>query len=65
MLKTRVFDARMLIAQRQKKLSFYMQSLGEEAIAWPTRWRWPGRHVFPHLPPAKPADGATRCRWSG
>ncbi|MDN3921815.1 3-methyl-2-oxobutanoate dehydrogenase (2-methylpropanoyl-transferring) subunit alpha [Roseateles violae] len=33
MLKTRVFDARMLIAQRQKKLSFYMQSLGEEAIA--------------------------------
>jgi 2-oxoisovalerate dehydrogenase E1 component alpha subunit len=32
MLKTRVFDARMLIAQRQKKISFYMQSLGEEAI---------------------------------
>lgn len=32
MLKTRVFDARMQIAQRQKKISFYMQSLGEEAI---------------------------------
>jgi 2-oxoisovalerate dehydrogenase E1 component alpha subunit len=32
MLKTRNFDARMLIAQRQKKISFYMQSLGEEAI---------------------------------
>jgi 2-oxoisovalerate dehydrogenase E1 component alpha subunit len=32
MMKTRVFDSRMLIAQRQKKLSFYMQSLGEEAI---------------------------------
>ena len=32
MLKTRVFDARMLVAQRQKKISFYMQSLGEEAI---------------------------------
>ena len=32
MMKTRIFDARMLIAQRQKKLSFYMQSLGEEAI---------------------------------
>jgi 2-oxoisovalerate dehydrogenase E1 component alpha subunit len=32
MLRTRVFDARMLVAQRQKKLSFYMQSLGEEAI---------------------------------
>jgi len=33
MLTTRIFDARMLTAQRQKKLSFYMQSLGEEAIA--------------------------------
>ncbi|HEY6510547.1 MAG TPA: 3-methyl-2-oxobutanoate dehydrogenase (2-methylpropanoyl-transferring) subunit alpha [Burkholderiaceae bacterium] len=33
MLKTRCFDARMLIAQRQKKISFYMQCLGEEAIA--------------------------------
>jgi 2-oxoisovalerate dehydrogenase E1 component alpha subunit len=32
MLKTRIFDARMLIAQRQKKMSFYMQCLGEEAI---------------------------------
>ncbi len=32
MLKTRAFDARMLIAQRQKKMSFYMQCLGEEAI---------------------------------
>ncbi|MBL0421975.1 3-methyl-2-oxobutanoate dehydrogenase (2-methylpropanoyl-transferring) subunit alpha [Ramlibacter sp. AW1] len=33
MMRTRVFDARMLIAQRQKKISFYMQCLGEEAIA--------------------------------
>jgi len=33
MLRTRAFDARMLIAQRQKKISFYMQALGEEAIA--------------------------------
>ena len=32
MLRTRVFDARMLIVQRQKKISFYIQSLGEEAI---------------------------------
>jgi Pyruvate/2-oxoglutarate dehydrogenase complex, dehydrogenase (E1) component, eukaryotic type, alpha subunit len=32
MIKTRLFDARMLIAQRQKKISFYMQCLGEEAI---------------------------------
>jgi len=33
MVKTRLSDARMQIAQRQKKLSFYMQCLGEEAIA--------------------------------
>jgi len=33
MMKTRIFDGRMLIAQRQKKISFYMQCLGEEAIA--------------------------------
>jgi 2-oxoisovalerate dehydrogenase E1 component alpha subunit len=33
MLRTRIFDARMLVAQRQKKLSFYMQCLGEEAIS--------------------------------
>jgi len=32
MLKTRAFDARMVIAQRQKKTSFYMQCLGEEAV---------------------------------
>jgi 2-oxoisovalerate dehydrogenase E1 component alpha subunit len=33
MMKTRSFDTRMQIAQRQKKISFYMQCLGEEAIA--------------------------------
>lgn len=33
MIKTRIFDARMVIAQRQKKTSFYMQCLGEEAIS--------------------------------
>ncbi|HEY1228866.1 MAG TPA: 3-methyl-2-oxobutanoate dehydrogenase (2-methylpropanoyl-transferring) subunit alpha, partial [Ramlibacter sp.] len=33
MMKTRIFDARMLVVQRQRKISFYMQSLGEEAIA--------------------------------
>ena len=32
MMKTRIFDARMVLAQRQKKMSFYIQSLGEEAI---------------------------------
>ena len=33
MMLTRSFDARMLRAHRQGKASFYMQSLGEEAIA--------------------------------
>jgi 2-oxoisovalerate dehydrogenase E1 component alpha subunit len=33
MMKMRAYDARMLIAQRQKKISFYMQCLGEEAVA--------------------------------
>lgn len=32
MMLTRAFDNRMVIAQRQKKTSFYMQSLGEEVI---------------------------------
>ncbi|RJG27665.1 3-methyl-2-oxobutanoate dehydrogenase (2-methylpropanoyl-transferring) subunit alpha [Massilia cavernae] len=32
MMKTRIFDARMVIAQRKKKISFYMTSLGEEAL---------------------------------
>ncbi len=33
MMLTRTFDARLLRAHRQGKTSFYMQSLGEEAIA--------------------------------
>src|SRR5690606_33221518 len=33
MMKTRIFDGRMVLAQRQRKISFYMQSFGEEAIA--------------------------------
>src|SRR5690606_8616386 len=33
MMKVRACDARMLMAQRQGKTSFYMQCLGEEAIA--------------------------------
>jgi len=33
MLKVRAFDTRMQMAQRQGKTSFYMQCLGEEAIA--------------------------------
>ena len=33
MMLVRSFDARLLRAHRQGKISFYMQSLGEEAIA--------------------------------
>lgn len=33
MVRVRAFDARMLRAHRQGKISFYMQSLGEEAVA--------------------------------
>jgi 2-oxoisovalerate dehydrogenase E1 component alpha subunit len=33
MMTLRTFDNRMLIAQRQGKTSFYMQALGEEAVA--------------------------------
>jgi len=33
MMTLRAFDARMLLAQRQGKTSFYMQHLGEEAIS--------------------------------
>ncbi|MEQ8935051.1 MAG: thiamine pyrophosphate-dependent enzyme, partial [Amphiplicatus sp.] len=33
MLTVRAYDARMMMAQRQGKTSFYMLSLGEEAIA--------------------------------
>jgi 2-oxoisovalerate dehydrogenase E1 component alpha subunit len=33
MMKLRAFDRRMLLAQRQGKTSFYLQCLGEEAIA--------------------------------
>lgn len=33
MMRLRAYDARMLLAQRQQKTSFYMQHLGEEAIS--------------------------------
>ncbi|MGG5811567.1 3-methyl-2-oxobutanoate dehydrogenase (2-methylpropanoyl-transferring) subunit alpha [Falsiroseomonas sp. CW058] len=33
MMRTRAFDARMMMAQRQGKTSFYMQCTGEEAVA--------------------------------
>jgi 2-oxoisovalerate dehydrogenase E1 component alpha subunit len=33
MMTLRIFDARMLMAQRQGKISFYMQHMGEEAVS--------------------------------
>ncbi|MEM6537668.1 MAG: 3-methyl-2-oxobutanoate dehydrogenase (2-methylpropanoyl-transferring) subunit alpha [Pseudomonadota bacterium] len=48
MLKVRAFDARMLMAQRQGKTSFYVQALGEEAIACAFRRAMqPGDMNFP------------------
>ena len=40
MLRTRSFDVRMQLAQRQKKMSFYMQCLGERPLPVPTPWPW-------------------------
>ena len=39
MMTLRAFDARMLMAQRQGKTSFYMQHMGEEAVAAPSARR--------------------------
>ena len=50
MLLTRAFDERMHRAQRQGKTSFYMQSLGEEAIA--------EVHVVLEIEAHEEADGA-------
>ena len=48
MMRVRAFDARMLMAQRQGKTSFYMQALGEEAIACAFRKALePGDMSFP------------------
>jgi len=48
MMLTRAFDARMLLSQRQGKTSFYMQSLGEEAVATAHRLALaPGDMCFP------------------
>jgi hypothetical protein len=66
MLRTRAFDARMLIAQRQKKISFYMQCAGRRSDRGRARaGAAAGRHVLPHLPPAGPAAVPRRHRrWS-
>ena len=48
MMLTRAFDARMLLSQRQGKTSFYITSLGEEAIACAHRKALaPGDMCFP------------------
>ena len=48
MIKVRVFDTRMQMAQRQGKTSFYMQCLGEEAVACAFRRAMaPGDMNFP------------------
>ena len=48
MMLTRSFDARMLLSQRQGKSSFYIQSLGEEAVACAQRKALqPGDMCFP------------------
>jgi 2-oxoisovalerate dehydrogenase E1 component alpha subunit len=48
MMKLRAFDARMLMAQRQGKASFYMQHLGEEAVSTAFRQALePGDMNFP------------------
>jgi len=48
MMLTRAFDARMLLSQRQGKTSFYITSLGEEAIACAHRMSLtPGDMCFP------------------
>lgn len=48
MLTLRTFDARMLMAQRQGKTSFYMQHLGEEAVSCAfARALQPGDMNFP------------------
>ena len=48
MMTLRAFDARMQMAQRQGKTSFYMQALGEEAVACAFRMAMkPGDMNFP------------------
>ena len=48
MMTLRTFDARMLMAQRQGKISFYMQHLGEEAVSCAFRKALaPGDMSFP------------------
>ena len=55
MMKLRAFDARMLVAQRQGKTSFYMQHLGEEAVSCAFRRALDARrHELPDLQAGRP-----------
>ena len=57
MMTLRAFDARMLMAQRQGKTSFYMQHMGEEAVSCAFRKALlPGDMNFPTYRQAGPAD---------
>ena len=57
MMTLRAFDARMQMAQRQGKTSFYMQHMGEEAISCAFRKALlPGDMNFPDLSPGRAAD---------
>ena len=57
MMTLRTFDARMQMAQRQGKTSFYMQHMGEEAVSCAFRKALEaGRHELPDLSAGRPAD---------
>ncbi len=57
MEKTRAFDERMQMAQRQGKTSIYVQCRGEEAIACAQRMALQkGDMCFPHLSSAGPVN---------
>ena len=43
MMRLRIFDDRMMKMQRTGKLSFYMRSLGEEAVSIAQPWHWRSR----------------------
>ena len=65
MMTLRAFDARMQMAQRQGKTSFYMQHLGEEAVSCAFRKALePGDMNFPTYRQAGPADRRAAIRWS-
>ena len=50
MVRLRIFDERMMKMQRTGKLSFYMRSLGEEAVAIAQTMALQNQDwVFPHI----------------